>query len=551
LTAFLDQIDYLALVLSVAAAAVAGLRFMHMLQLESYQTPMYLKWVKKHGFKDQLPLMLVFLICLLLDGALLFVSRSMGERLPLDTFLLGRAVVRLLYAGLVLFVAFTWKRQPRKKPLAMTARAKRLLTALVVLCIPVCGYSLVVRTYGIVTPAQYLLLRAGMYLPALLLPYLVALANVVMLPVENGIKRHYFNDAKKKLAARPDLVRVGITGSYGKTSTKFILGAMLSEKYKTLVPPHSYNTPMGLTRVVREQLEPDHEVFVAEMGARYVGDIEELCELVRPGIGLITSVGKQHLETFGSLENIVNTKYELIASLPTDGAAFFNGDNELCRAMYARCPLKKKFLFGTEGDDLTMRAVRVSAGPKGSTFTLLSSSGEAVECTTPLLGRHNIVNITGCAAVAKYLGVSMEQIAEAVSRLQPVEYRLQLIPGPVTVINDAFNSNPEGAKVAMEVIRSFPGRKIVVTPGMVELGEEEEALNEAFGRDIAVSADFAILVGEKRTAPIRRGLLNAGFPQESIFTVHTLAQATEVLGHLTQPGDVVIFENDLPDNYTE
>jgi len=258
LTAFLDQIDYLALVLSVAAAAVAGLRFMHMLQLESYQTPMYLKWVKKHGFKDQLPLMLVFLICLLLDGALLFVSRSMGERLPLDTFLLGRAVVRLLYAGLVLFVAFTWKRQPRKKPLAMTARAKRLLTALVVLCIPVCGYSLVVRTYGIVTPAQYLLLRAGMYLPALLLPYLVALANVVMLPVENGIKRHYFNDAKKKLAARPDLVRVGITGSYGKTSTKFILGAMLSEKYKTLVPPHSYNTPMGLTRVVREQLEPDH-----------------------------------------------------------------------------------------------------------------------------------------------------------------------------------------------------------------------------------------------------------------------------------------------------
>jgi UDP-N-acetylmuramoyl-tripeptide--D-alanyl-D-alanine ligase len=551
LTAILEQFDFFALALSVAAAAVVGLRFLHMMQLESYQTPMYLKWLRKNGFKDQLPLLLVFLICLLLDGALLFVSRSMGASLPVKTFLLGRAVVRLLYVGLVVFIAITWKRQPKKKPLAMTARAKRLLTALVVICVPVCGYSLVIKTFGVVTPAQYLLLRAGMYLPALLLPYLVALANVVMLPVENAVKRHYFNDAKRMLEGRPDLVRVGVTGSFGKTSAKFILGAMLSEKYNVLVPPHSYNTPMGITRVVRERLMADHQVFVAEMGARYTGDIEELCELVRPGIGLITSVGKQHLETFGSLENIINTKYELIASLPADGAAFFNGDNEICRTMYARCPLKKKFLFGTEGDDLAMRAIRMSAGPKGSTFTLLSSSGDAVECTTPLLGRHNILNITGCAAVARYLGVSMEQIAEAVSKLEPVEYRLQLIPGPVTVINDGFNSNPEGAKVAMEVIRSFPGRKIVVTPGMVELGDEEEALNEAFGKDIAISADFAVLIGEKRTEPIKRGLVNAGFPQESIFTVNTLAQATEVLGHLTQPGDVVIFENDLPDNYTE
>lgn len=551
MTAILEKFDYIALVLSVAAAAIAGLRFLHMLQLESYQTPMYLKWLKKNGFKDQLPLLLVFLICLLLDGALLFVSRSMGESLPVSTFLLGRAVVRLLYAGLVIFVAITWRKQPQKKPLAMTARAKRLAAALAAVCILICGYSLAVKTYGVVTPAQYLLLRAGMYLPALLLPYLVALANLVMLPVENAVKRHYFNDAKKKLESRPDLIRIGITGSYGKTSAKFILGGMLSEKFNVLVPPHSYNTPMGLTRVVREQLNEDHQVFVAEMGARYTGDIEELCELVRPKIGLITSVGKQHLETFGSLENIVNTKYELIAALPADGAAFFNGDNGICRSMHSRCPLKKKFLFGTEGDDLAMRAIRISAGPKGSAFTLMDSTGEAAECTTPLLGRHNILNITGCAAVARHLGVPMAEIAEAVSKLQPVEYRLQLIPGPVTVINDGFNSNPEGAKVAMEVIRSFPGRKIVVTPGMIELGEEEEALNEAFGKDIAVSADFAVLIGEKRTEPIKRGLLNAGFPEEGLFTVNTLAQATEVLGHLTQPGDVVIFENDLPDHYTE
>lgn len=145
----------------------------------------------------------------------------------------------------------------------------------------------------------------------------------------------------------------------------------------------------------------------------------------------------------------------------------------------------------------------------------------------------------------------MEEIARGISKLQPVEYRLQLIPGPVTVINDGFNSNPAGAQAALEVLRSFPGRKIVVTPGMVELGEEEEALNEEFGRDLAVSADFVILVGEKRTAPIRRGMLGVEFPEENIFTVKSLEQATGVLGHLSVPGDVVLFENDLPDNYSE
>ena len=551
MTAVLENFDYIAFVLALCASCFVSLRFVHMLQLESYQGPMYFRWLKKNGMKDYLPLALIFLICLLLDGALLFVSRSMGSRLPVGAYTAGQAVIRLLYCVLMVFVGVTWKRQPQKKPLAFTKRVKRLMAAVAVVCAILSGYSLFVTVYGVVSPAVYLLLRMGLYLPALLMPFVVGLAYLITLPVEEGIKRRYFNDAKRILAGRKDLIKIGITGSYGKTSTKFILGTILSEKYNTLITPHSYNTPMGITRVVREQLKPEHQVFVAEMGARYVGDIDELCDLVHPQYGLITSVGKQHLETFGSLENIVNTKYELIAGLLADGAAFFNGDNELCRGMYARCPLKKKKLFGIDGEGLAMQAVHITAGPGGSHFTLMDSFGETAECQTMLLGRHNIVNITGCAALARELGLTMEEIARGISKLQPVEYRLQLIPGPVTVINDGFNSNPAGAQAALEVLRSFPGRKIVVTPGMVELGEEEEALNEEFGRDLAVSADFVILVGEKRTAPIRRGMLEVEFPEENIFTVKSLEQATGVLGHLSVPGDVVLFENDLPDNYSE
>lgn len=551
MTAVLSNFDYIAFVLALAASCFASLRFVHMLQLESYQGPMYLKWLRKNGLKDYLPLVLIALICLLLDGALLFISRSMGSALSMTAYMGGQAVVRLLYCVLMVFVACTWKKQPQKKPLAFTSRVKRLMVAVVLVCVVLSGYPFLVETYGVISTPVYLLLRVGLYLPALLLPFVVWIAYLLTYPVEEGVKRRYFNDAKRILAGRKDLIKIGITGSYGKTSTKFILGTILSEKYNTLITPHSYNTPMGITRVVREQLKSEHQIFVAEMGARYVGDIDELCELVHPQYGLITSVGKQHLETFGSLENVVNTKYELIADLPADGAAFFNGDNDLCRTMYARCPLKKKRLFGIEGDDLAMRAVHVTAGPDGSRFTLMDATGETIDCRTLLLGRHNIQNITGCAAVARELGLSMEEIARGIEKLTPVEYRLQLIPGPVTVINDGFNSNPAGARAAMEVLRSFPGRKIVVTPGMVELGDEEEALNEEFGRDMAVSTDFAILVGEKRTAPIKRGMMALEFPEENIFTVNTLAQATDVLGHLTVPGDVVLFENDLPDNYTE
>ena len=552
MTAFLENFDYIALILCAGAAFFASLRFVHMLQLESYQGPMYLKWLKKNLLRDWAPPALIALICLLLEGALLFASRSLGARLPVTTFLIGQCVLRLIYVALMLFLAFAWLKQPAKKPLAYTGRVKRLCAAIGVLVLLVCSVRFLMRSYGIISVGQYLLLRGMFYLPALFLPLVVYVAHCCMLPVEEANKRRYFNDAKRRLAARKDLIRIGITGSYGKTSTKFILGTILSEKYNTLIPPHSYNTPMGLTRVIREQMTPENQVFVAEMGARYVGDIEELCELVHPSIGLITSVGPQHLETFGSQENINNTKYELIASLPPDGAAFFNGDNDICRTLYARCPLKKKYLFGVNGDDLTLRAVDISAGPGGSSFTLLTEKGETVSCTTPLLGLHNIINITGCAAVALEMGMSLREIAAGIKKLQPVEHRLQLIPGgAVTVIDDAFNSNPAGAKAAMEVLRSFPGRKIVVTPGMIELGEKEAELNEEFGKEMAYSTDFAILVGQKRSEPIKRGMLSLEFPEENIFVVNSLDQATAVLSHLSAPGDVVLFENDLPDNYNE
>ena len=191
---------------------------------------------------------------------------------------------------------------------------------------------------------------------------------------------------------------------------------------------------MGVTRAIREKLAKDHEVFVAEMGARYTGEIDELCDLVSPQIGILTSIGKQHMETFGSQENIPNTKFELIAALPENGAAFFNADNAICRELFDRkVTVANKYLYGIDSrDELYMRATEIVTTPRGCEFTLLAHNGESVFCKTTLLGRHNVLNMTGCAAVARYMGLSMEQIAAGIAKLKPVEHRLQLIEGPVT-----------------------------------------------------------------------------------------------------------------------
>ena len=354
---------------------------------------------------------------------------------------------------------------------------------------------------------------------------------------------------KKRLEKNPNLIKIGITGSYGKTSTKFLLRDILSVKYNVLATPSSFNTTMGVTRVIREQLMPSHQVFIAEMGARHVGDIKELVDLVHPDIGLLTSVGPQHLDTFGTIERIKNTKYELIDGLPQNGTAILARDGAICEELYHRCPLEKKYMPG----DL-MTASDMEWGPFGTRFTLTDvETGESARCETRLLGEHSIANLLLCCTAARTLGMTPAEIAMGVARCQPVEHRLELLNGGggVSIIDDAFNANPVGAKAALRVLKNFPGRRIIITPGMVELGGEEAQFNREFGEQMADSVDVAILVGRRHTQPIVDGLTEKGFPQEKIHVVSSLEESTKVLHAMMQAGDVVLYENDLPDNYSE
>lgn len=448
--------------------------------------------------------------------------------------------------------SFEKNTQPVKKPLVFTQRAKRLYTMNLVLS----GFMLIMSTlpylisgkwaFGIITlVVSFLVYRQQ--------PDIMCYSNILMKPIEDNINMGFYKSAQEKIKNRKDLTVVGITGSFGKTSTKFILGTILQEKFNVLNTPESYNTPMGLSKVINNELNDEHEIFIAEMGAREIGEIKEVAELCQPKIGVLTSIGPVHMETFKNIDNIAKTKYELIDQLPTDGVAVFNYDNEHIKKLADKTFKEKKLYSLDDIEDADIYADDIVVSELGSTFTLKDKEGNSISCTTKLLGRHNIYNILAGATVARSLGLSFEEISRGIGKIEPIPHRLNIIDSGtgVIVIDDAFNSNPIGTKAALEVLSQFKeGKKIIVTPGMVELGEMEEEANREFGNNIGKVCDYVILIGQERTKPIYEGLMEVNYNESNIFVVNNLDEASVHIGRLAKPKDVVLFENDLPDNYS-
>ena len=474
-------------------------------------------------------------IAVVISVLVLFLAKYYIHMLQLEGYFVSQYVPHLF--ARIKNPKFLFKPQPTKKPLVFTARIKRLYLCLFIVSFVING---LLGIFGKVY------LFPLMLLTLVLVSFLVLVASLIMIPVEKAISAWYVNDAKKILQSRKDLKIVAITGSYGKTSTKFILSTILSEKFACLTPPSSYNTTMGVVRVIRERLQPDDEVFICEMGSRHIGDIKEICDFVHPHNALITSIGPQHLDTFGSIEGVKKGKFELIEALKEDGVAVFASSNEHIKELYNKTKNRKISAGFEESDEV--RAENVSVGCSGSAFTLCYKN-EKIECVTKLLGKHNISNILVASAMALEMGLTMEEVQRGISKIQPVEHRLQIVnQKPVTIIDDAFNSSPNGASAALDVLGAFTGRRIIVTPGFVELGKDQDKYHFALGEKIRENADVAILVGKKRTEKIKEGI---GEFKGQVYQVSSLSEATALLQQITFAGDVVLFENDLPDNFNE
>jgi UDP-N-acetylmuramoyl-tripeptide--D-alanyl-D-alanine ligase len=327
---------------------------------------------------------------------------------------------------------------------------------------------------------------------------------------------------------------------------------LLSERYSVCSTPGSYNTPMGICKVINNDLEAHHQILVLEMGARYEGNIDELCDIAEPDISVVTNVGVAHLETFGSQDAIARTKSTIVKRTKPNGKAVLNADDERVSAMAGlRDDLEVTFV-GLESGDIC--AKNIQYGPEGMIFSVTVDDQDEQEFTMQLLGSHNVQNMLLAVGVARSLGLRLTTMAMAASRMEPVEHRLELkSQNGITVIDDAFNSNPVGAKNAVETLAAFSnGRKIIITPGMIELGDIQEEKNHEFGKQIGdAGLDLVILVGDSQTQAIKEGIASTGFEMENVKTVSSLYEANRAMQEYAQDGDVVLYENDLPDSFNE
>ena len=436
-----------------------------------------------------------------------------------------------------------------KKPLAMTGRAWRLLVTAVVLNVVAVLVAPGIAHIAWGWPLDILIWVVATVLCFVGAARLLIAADVVMAPVQRLINNRFLSAAKHKLAQVGPTV-IGVTGSFGKTSTKFAIEGLLGPPAAVLATPGSFNTPLGVCRTINERLGPSHRFFVVEMGAYGPGEIAELVRFVRPTIGVLTAIGPAHLERFGSIDVIAGAKYEIVKDLPSDGTAVMNVDDVRVRALAdetTHVPVVRYGLDESGRPDVSARDVQTT--PQGTRFTIVTGDGE-IAVSMSLLGRHSIGHVLAACAVALASGRSLTELRGPIAALRPVEHRLQIIEGTggVTVIDDAFNSNPEGAAAALDVLKAMPGeRKVVVTPGIIELGPLQAEANEEFGRHAAAVADKLIVVAKTNREAIVRGASQAG--DGKVIAVDSLAEAQQELKALLRPGDVVLFENDLPDQY--
>ncbi len=517
----------------IAAGAIVCAFFMTLcgsfmtgiLQQGAYGEKEFLKWYYRKGNmlsrRYSLLALALFLLALLFNLCFSFAG-----------VILANAISAVPFIGICLLFLYASKRS-LKVPLKMTGRAIRLIAAEMILTALLAFGVLVGCAYAadsIHHPLAYLFRFVPATLFPLFMPLVLCLASVVMKGYEIPRNRAFVKKAKIALENSP-CKKVGITGSFGKTSVKNYALALLSEKYKVIATPSSYNTPLGIARTVQES-GLDCEIFLAEMGARKRGDIKELCELVKPEYGVVTGICPQHIATFGSIEAITEEKTTLAKYAKQ-------------AILGATVPDVQGSVF-KEGKDFSIEEVALSLD--GTEFTLCIGE-RCARVKTPLLGRHVAEDIALASMLAYSLGVPFETLTEGIGKLKSVPHRLEKIEANgLEILDDSYNTNCVGAQNAVEVLKLAKGKKYVVTPGIVELGEMEEQENKKLGA-LLTGLDGVILVGETRVLPVKAGYTEAGGLTENLRLVPTLEKAQEILKEELRAGDCVLFLNDLPDIY--
>lgn len=533
--------------------------FLHTYQQVGYKNNEFWQWMKGHWDEKVIP------------ANIAMVNIAIFLLLWLDDWVLETITYSSLSIIFFVFSVFWFGSVSRytqakvKKPLVYTSRVKRFMIPFVILSaifpalFTYMSFTGFLPYFNVPLPNHFsgflsfdlLMLLVGWGFGATFIPFFILLSGLFTKPVETFIQNGFKRQARKKLASMPDLKVIAITGSYGKTSTKFMIRDLLKERFNVCSTPGSYNTPMGICKVINNDLQSNHQILILEMGARYEGNIQELCDIAKPDISVVTNVGVAHLETFGSQDVIAKEKGTLVDNLDDGDVAILNADDPRVSKMGADRPEIDRILVGLEKGEI--RGSAISYDTSGMEFDV--EIGEEKErFQTKLLGAHNVQNLLLAVGVAKHFGIRLKTMALAAAKIEPIEHRLELKrQGDLFVIDDAFNSNPVGAKNAVDILAQFnSGQRIIITPGMVELGEIEAEENRKFGSTIGkANLDLVVLVGEERAQPILEGIREHDTTAMNVRVVNDLFEANELVKKHARAGDVILYENDLPDVYNE
>ncbi len=519
--------NFVLLIAFLLFAARRLLTYLHIYQQEEYDFTRFLRW--------------------------LIVRRSFDRRATLGIFVIGlgqyfrgfSGFVAFLLAAVVLLLITLVEKDPRsaaKKPLSMTARAKRIYA---------------VASVFVIAVALVICLSAPLVMVWILavqfIPFSLAAANLGLKPYEASVQKHFWLEAHQKLLSLKPTI-VGITGSYGKTSTKHLLGHILEMQAPALITPGSVNTPMGIARIVRERLAAHHRFFVCEMGAYGPGSIERLCRLAPPDVAVITAIGMAHYERFKTLDTVARTKFELAEAVAQKNGVLIVAEQALefdYARNFVRRYAEKSVIVGAHPES-TLRIVSTAQTQDGIQAEV-TWRGAAYMLQSPIYGEHHISNMAVAFAAACSLGVSADDAIVALRSVPQIAHRLEVKKGPAgaRLIDDAYNSNPVGFASGLRLLNALntnSGRRILVTPGMVELGPAHDDEHRKIGRLAAQSADILLPVSPERIQTLTAAYADSN-PTGTIIPCPDFATAQRWLDANLAAADVVLLENDLPDLY--
>lgn len=443
------------------------------------------------------------------------------------------------FARFIIAVVNTKGIPPRRdfrKPLKYTLKIK-LITALSSLLILFIAFF--ISKFFSNNPYKMIALVLSFALGLYISYIFLIIISILILPIDTFVKELLIFFAKNKIKKLKNLKIIGVAGSYGKTGMKDLITTVLGEKYHVVKTPESVNTPVGIARVILKNVSPKTEILIIEMGEYYPGDIKNICQIATPQIGVITGINEAHLERLRSIDNSVRTIFELAQNMKPDGLLIMNGQDKNIKNNYKKFTNKQDVYFYQA---------------KEKTEFNEDAPGYIYEkIFFPFLGQFNLDKIDGAIYLAKKLGLTTQEIESGLKKIKTPAHRLQPILNReknILVIDDSYNGNPDGVEEAIKTLSLFKKRrKIFVSPGLVEIGVKSGEIHRRIGKRLNDVVDLVVLVKNSATPEIKKGLIKSGFDKNNILWFNSMMEVQNNLGNILRSGDVVLFQNDWPDNY--